>query len=353
MQSKTYPTDEARWRAVVERDSTADGQFLFSVKTTGVYCRPSCGARLPRRENVSFHTDSLGARAAGFRACLRCRPDGPLRSVLHARTVAAACRLIEEAETPPTLAALAEAAGLSPHYFHRVFRKVMGLTPYAYSAAKRAAHARRNLQDATSVTDAIYGAGFSGPSRFYAASAGMLGMSPSSYRAGGTGERILFAVGETSLGAILVAATAKGVCAILMGDDANELAQDLQDRFPKADIVGGDEAFEETVAAVVGMVERPGSRADLPLDIRGTVFQERVWRVLREVPAGTTVSYAEVARRIGDPASTRAVAQACGANALALAIPCHRVVRIDGSLSGYRWGVERKRELLDRERTAA
>ena len=353
MNETDFTTDEDRWMAVQERNGAADGHFLFSVKTTGVYCRPSCGARLPRRENVAFHRNGAEAREAGFRACMRCLPDGPTRSELHTQAVAAACRLIEGSETAPALAVLAETAGMSPHYFHRVFRKVTGLTPRGYAFAKRAEHARRELKDGTSVTEAIYGAGFSGPSRFYAASDEMLGMKPSSYRTGGSGERIRFAVGETSLGAILVAATSVGVCAILMGDDPDELARDLQDRFPRAEIVGGDETFEETVATVVGMVERPHARTELPLDIRGTAFQERVWRVLQEIPAGNTMSYAEVASRIGDPNATRAVARACGANALAVAIPCHRVVRRDGSISGYRWGVERKRKLLNRESRAA
>lgn len=272
---------------------------------------------------------------------------------LHARAIEASCRLIETAATPPPLATLAETSGFSPHYFHRVFRKVTGLTPRAYAAARPTDLARGELRDASSMTDAIYGAGFSGPGRFYAGSGGMLGMKPSSCRDGGSGESIMFAVGETSLGSILVASTARGVCAILMGDDPDALARNLQDRFPHAEIVGGDDGFEDTVAAVVGLVERPGSGFDLPLDIRGTAFQDRVWQALREVPAGSMVSYADVARRIGAPGSSRAVAQACGANALALAIPCHRVVRTDGSISGYRWGVERKRELLNRESKAA
>lgn len=348
-----FTNDEARWSAVANRDSAADGVFLFSVRTTGVYCRPSCGARLPRRENVGFHLDAKSAQTAGFRACKRCRPDGPSRDELQAQLVAAACRTIDQAEMSPSLEVLAGGAGLSPHYFHRVFRRVTGLTPRAYAAAKRAEAARRELTDGTSVTDAIYGAGFNAPSRFYANSPTMFGMLPSAYRAGGGGETIRFAVGECSLGAVLVAATGKGVCAILLGEDPAVLVRDLQDRFPKADLIGGDSAFEATVATVVGLVERPSLSVDLPLDVRGTAFQGRVWRVLREVPSGTTVSYAEVARRIGEPNATRAVAQACGANALAIAIPCHRVVRTDGSLSGYRWGVERKREILSREGLAA
>lgn len=348
-----YNDDESRWLAVTRRDAAADGSFLFSVRTTGVFCRPSCSARTPRRENVAFHLDCASARAAGFRACMRCRPEGPSRDELHAAAVELACRLIDRAETPPSLKDLAAAAGLSPHYFHRVFRKVTGLTPRDYAAARRAEAARRELREAGSVTEAIYGAGFNAPSRFYEASRDMLGMKPSTFRAGGVGERIRFAVGESSLGPILVAATEAGVCSILMGDDPDALVRDLQDRFPRAELVGSDGDFEATVASVVGMIERPGSGADLPLDVRGTAFQERVWRVLRQVPAGQTVSYAELARRMGEPRATRAVAQACGANPIAVAIPCHRVVRTDGSISGYRWGVERKRELLHREGVAA
>ena len=348
-----FGDDESRWTAVRDRDARADGTFLFSVRTTGVYCRPSCAARLPRRENVAFHLDAEHARAAGFRPCKRCRPDDADRNARRREAVAAAVRLIEATEDLPPLKALADAAGLSPYYFHRVFKAETGLTPRAYAAARRAETARRELKAASSVTDAIYGAGFSGPSRFYEASQAMFGMRPSAYRRGGEGEVIRFAVGESSLGAILVAATEKGVCAILLGDDPEALLHDLHRRFPHAELVGGDAGFERTVALVVGLIEAPQQPQDLPLDIRGTAFQERVWRALREVPLGATVTYAEIARRIGQPSATRAVAQACGANALAVAIPCHRVVRTDGALSGYRWGVERKRELLRREGQAA
>lgn len=348
-----FGTDDARWEAVKARDRGADGAFLFAVRTTGVYCRPSCAARLPRRENVSFHADRSAARTAGFRACLRCLPDGPSRDERDAAAIAAACALIDTAEGIPTLDALAAAAGLSQSHFHRTFRRVAGLTPKAYAFARRADATRNELRTASSVTDAVYGAGFNAPSRFYAASPAMLGMAPSVFRAGGGGETIRFAVGECSLGSVLVAATDKGVCAILIGDDPVFLVRDLQDRFPRAELVGGDPVFEENVAKVVGMVEQPWTSVELPLDIRGTAFQQKVWRVLREVPSGATVSYVEIARRIDASSATRAVAQACGANALAVAIPCHRVVRTDGGLSGYRWGVERKRELLDREARAA
>jgi AraC family transcriptional regulator of adaptative response/methylated-DNA-[protein]-cysteine methyltransferase len=268
----------------------------------------------------------------------------------HAVLVAKACRLIEHSETPPSLEDLAQEVGMSPFHFHRVFKAETGLTPKAYGAAFRARKVREELGGkASNVTDAIYGAGFNSNSRFYAVSNGMLGMRAREYRAGGPNMQIRFAVGQCSLGAILVAQSQRGICAILLGDDPDELVRDLQDQFPKAELIGGDPAFERLVARVVGFVEAPSVGLNLPLDVRGTAFQERVWRVLREIPPGVTVSYAQVAARIGQPRAVRAVAQACGANHLAVAIPCHRVVRRGGELSGYRWGVERKRELLERE----
>jgi AraC family transcriptional regulator of adaptative response/methylated-DNA-[protein]-cysteine methyltransferase len=347
-----FATSDARWNAVRRRDRAADGLFYYSVLTTGVYCRPSCAARLPRRANVAFHATCQEAEAAGFRPCKRCRPDeGPLAE-RHASTVAHACRLIEEAEEAPSLDALARSAGMSRFRFHRVFKAVTGVTPKAYAAARRAARVRDELAQAATVTEAIYGAGFNSSGRFYAASSDLLGMTPSTFRAGGDGASIRFAVGECSLGSILVAATDKGICAIQFGDDPDALVRDLQDRFPKALLVGGDAGFERLVAAVVGLVEAPAHGRDLPLDVRGTAFQQRVWKALRAIPSGSTASYAEIAERIGRPKAVRAVAQACAANPVAVAIPCHRVVRTDGALSGYRWGAERKRALLERERAA-
>jgi len=345
-----FASDEERWQAVVARDARADGAFFYAVRTTGVYCRPSCGARLPRRENVAFYASGAAATRAGFRACRRCRPDAAGQAEAHAAAIAAACRLIESAETMPSLAALAEAAGLSPFHFHRIFKASTGVTPRAYAAARRAARMRDELAAGASVTAAIYGAGFNSSGRFYASSSPILGMHAKDFRAGGQDAVIRFALGETSLGAILVAATEKGVCAIALGDDPDVLLRDLQDRFPKAELIGGDREFEATVARVVAMVEQPGRRApELPLDIRGTAFQQRVWAALRAIPAGATISYRELARRIGAPQAVRAVAGACAANTLAVAIPCHRVVRNDGALSGYRWGVARKKALLERE----
>ena len=354
---KTSPTngqagaasDEERWRAVVQKDRHADGKFFYSVRTTGVYCRPSCPARSPRRENVSFYECREDAERAGFRPCKRCKPNGPGLAEQHAATVAAACRAIEAAEELPDLDALASSARMSRFHFHRIFKAATGLTPRAYAAARRSTRMREVLPKRSTVTEAIYEAGFNSNGRFYANSSEMLGMKPRNYRSGGAGMTIRFAVGECSLGSILVAASDKGVCAIMMGDDPDVLTKDLQNRFPKANLIGGDRDFEATIAEVVGFVEAPKIGLNLPLDVRGTAFQQRVWQALREIPAGSTASYSEIAGRIGLPRAVRAVAQACASNAIAVAIPCHRVLRTDRSLSGYRWGVERKRALLKSE----
>jgi AraC family transcriptional regulator, regulatory protein of adaptative response / methylated-DNA-[protein]-cysteine methyltransferase len=340
---------DPRWADVVAHNPAADGQFFYSVATTGVYCRPSCSARLPRPENVAFHGSREAAEAAGFRPCLRCKPDGPPRAELQAAIVTEACRIIEESDTVPDLETLAGRVGMSRFHFHRIFRQVTGLTPRAYAGAHRTKRVRSELDRSDTVTQAIFDAGYNSNGRFYANSNEVLGMTPRNYRNGGAGAEIRFAIGECSLGSILVAQSDLGICAILLGDDPDALARDLQDRFPRASLIGGDPAFEQLVARVVGFVEAPAIGLDLPLDVRGTAFQQRVWEALREIPAGETASYSAVAARIGAPGSVRAVAQACGANTLAVAIPCHRVVRSDGSVSGYRWGVERKRALLDRE----
>jgi AraC family transcriptional regulator of adaptative response/methylated-DNA-[protein]-cysteine methyltransferase len=354
MLAKTQSLAEAtvrdpRWTAVRTRDAAADGHYFYSVETTGVYCRPSCGARTPRPENVRFHATRGDAERAGFRACKRCRPDQPPLAEQQARLVAELCRFIEAAEQPPRLEALARRAGLSVHHLHRVFKASTGLTPRAYAQAQRAERVRTELGRSGSVTEALYGAGYSSNGRFYAETDRVLGMTPSRFRAGGADTEIHFAVGQCSLGAILVAASERGVCAIQLGEDPDRLVRELQDRFPRAALVGGDADFERLVAQVVGFVEAPRVGLSLPLDVRGTAFQQRVWRALQAIPPGSTVSYADIARRIGAPRALRAVAQACGANTLAVAIPCHRVVRSDGALSGYRWGVERKRALLARE----
>ncbi|ODA96077.1 6-O-methylguanine DNA methyltransferase [Mesorhizobium sp. SEMIA 3007] len=342
-------TDDPRWARIVARDKSADGQFWYSVATTGVYCRPSCPSRRANPVNVQLHDTLARAKATGFRACRRCSPDGPSLEAGNAAMVADACRRIEQSEEEPSLAELADAAGRSAGYFHRVFKAITGLTPKDYAAAHRAARVRQGLEDGASVTVAIYDAGFNSSGRFYEKSTGMLGMTPTRYRAGGANEDIRFAVGETSLGAILVASSRKGVASMLLGDDPDTLVRDLQDRFPKARLIGGDQDYEALVARVVGFVEAPQLGLDLPLDVRGTAFQQRVWQALQDIPVGNTVSYAEIAERIGAPKATRAIAAACAANAHAVAIPCHRVIRKDGALSGYAWGAERKRALLDRE----
>ncbi|HEY3099804.1 MAG TPA: bifunctional DNA-binding transcriptional regulator/O6-methylguanine-DNA methyltransferase Ada [Methylomirabilota bacterium] len=347
--SPAFSSEAERWAAVVGRDRRADGIFYYSVRTTGVYCRPACAARQARRENVSFHATPADAERAGFRPCKRCRPDSHGLAEARAQAVARACRLIETAEEMPSLDALADAAGLSRFHFHRVFKTTTGLTPRAYAAAHRARRVRDELSRGERVTDAIYGAGFSSSGRFYETASEVLGMTPTDFRAGGDGAVIRFAVGECSLGSILVAATERGVCSILLGDDPDALARDLQRRFPNARVIGGDREFERLIAKVVGFVEAPALGLDLPLDVRGTAFQQRVWQALREIPAGHTTSYTKLAERIGAPKAVRAVARACASNAIAVAIPCHRVVRHDGGLSGYRWGVERKRRLLERE----
>jgi AraC family transcriptional regulator of adaptative response/methylated-DNA-[protein]-cysteine methyltransferase len=341
---------DPRWAAVLARDAGQDGRFVYSVSSTGVYCRPSCPSRRARPENVAFHADCAAAEAAGFRACKRCRPRQASVAEVRAASMARICRLIEAAPEPPRLAALARAAGMSPFHFQRVFKATVGVSPRVYALAHRTQRVRGELRRAGSVTQAIVDAGFNSGGRFYATSNAVLGMTPRAFRAGGANTAIHFAVGDCSLGAVLVAQSDKGICAILLGEDPEALLRELQDRFPRAELLGGDAGFERCVAAVVKFVDAPATALQLPLDVRGTVFQQRVWQALRNIPAGARVSYAEVARRIGAPHSARAVAQACAANTLAVAVPCHRVVRTDGTLSGYRWGIERKRALLERER---
>jgi AraC family transcriptional regulator of adaptative response/methylated-DNA-[protein]-cysteine methyltransferase len=342
-------TADPRWSRIVARDKAADGYFWYSVLTTGVYCRPSCPSRAANPKNVQLHDSLESAKATGSRPCKRCNPDGASIDSENSALVTKACRLIEESDEEPSLEALARAVGRSTSHFHRVFKAITGVTPKTYAAARRAAKVRQGLASGSSVTDAIYDAGFNSSGRFYEKSNEMLGMTPSRYRAGGLNEEIKFAIGQTSLGAILVGSSKKGVAAILLGDDPDELARDLQDRFPRAHLIGADRDYEALVARVVGFIEAPRIGLDLPFDVRGTTFQQRVWQALREIPAGATVSYSEIARRIRAPKAVRAVAEACAKNNLAVAIPCHRVVRKDGGLAGYAWGVERKRVLLDRE----
>ena len=345
-------TDDARYAALVARDKSLDGVYYYGVRTTGVFCKPSCGARVPNRANVSFHETIEDAFAAGFRPCKRCQPDAA-GADLHTQVVTAVCRLIDDTvatdQPAPTLEALARRTGFSPFHLHRVFKKATGVTPRGYAAGARARKLRENLGDSRTVSEAVHEAGYSSSSRFYERSTQRLGMTPTRAKRGGDGETIRFAVGESSLGPILVAATEKGVCAIQFDNDPQELVHGLERRFPNAQLIGDDLQFADVVARVVAFVEAPSGGLDLPLDIRGTAFQERVWAALTTIPLGRTMTYSQLASAIGKPSAVRAVASACAANELAIAIPCHRVIRASGELAGYRWGIERKSAILERE----
>jgi len=349
---ETYADDATRLAAVRARDPGADGRFFYAVLTTGVFCYPSCAARPALRQHITFHISVAEAERAGFRPCRRCRPDLPPRAEREAAIIAAACRFIEGAEEPPPLASLARQVGLSPYHFHRLFRRLTGVTPKAYAEAWRQSRVQSQLAAGTRVTEAIYDAGFNSSGRFYAAAPAMLGMTPSRYRAGGEGETIRYAMGESSLGTVAVAATERGICAIFLGDDGAGLTADLTTRFPQAALQPAEPVFKDWIRQVVAMIDHPEQNAALalPLDIRGTAFQRRVWEALRQIPPGETRSYREVAAVLGAPSAVRAVAGACAANVLAVAIPCHRVIATNGILAGYRWGIERKRQLLDKER---
>jgi AraC family transcriptional regulator of adaptative response/methylated-DNA-[protein]-cysteine methyltransferase len=347
-----FATAAAKWEALRRRDPAADGEFLYSVKTTGVYCRPSCTSRNARSENIVFHSTAADAERAGFRPCKRCRPDLPARVDREAALVAEACRTIEASDEMPALSKLAARAGISPYHFHRMFKRIAGVTPRSYASAHRKRRVQENLASGSEVTEAIYAAGFNSSSRFYEQASGMLGMKPSVYRQGGEGERIRHSLGVSSLGNVLVAATERGLCAILLGDEPAALLADLERRFPNADLREGDAQFADWVAKVIHFVDDPKANKGigLPLDLRGTAFQCRVWEALRNIPAGETITYGQIAERIGRPGAARAVGRACADNALAVAIPCHRVVGSNGEIGGYRWGAKRKRQLLERER---
>lgn len=349
-QDSMYRGAEARWDAVVRRDTRADGAFYFAVKTTGVFCRPGCKSRAPRRDNVVFFETSADAQAAGYRPCKRCAPDGEPTALQHARAMREACRRIEASDATVTLEELAHDAGLSRWHFQRVFKSIIGVSPKQYALAYRARRLRDNLRSAETVTDAIYDAGYGSASRAYESINGRLAMKPSVYRNGAHGISMRYSIAPCSLGWVSVAVTERGVCAIEFDDDPATLSERLRRDFPRAEIEEGGADLSSYVHHVVAFVDAPATGLDLPLDILGTAFQQRVWHALREVPAGDTISYTEIAERIGEPRAIRAVAQACAANKLAVAVPCHRVVRKDGDLSGYRWGIERKRLLLERER---
>lgn len=340
------------WSQVVARDRSSDGSFVYAVKTTGIYCRPSCTSRLPKRENVVFYKTGAHAEVDGFRPCKRCNSNGSHPERQRPAVIASVCRFIERAETEPTLKELAHKAKMSEFHFHREFKKVVGLTPKQYAVAHREKTIRKNLVPSRTVTEAIYDSGYNSSSRFYDKGKTFLGMTASSYRAGGHALDVRFAVGQTSLGEVLVAQTEVGVCAILLGDDPEQLVHDLEQQFPQANLLGSDPILDSRVAMVVGMIDMASYAVDLPLDIRGTAFQKMIWEALRQLPRGTTATYQQIAEAVGMPQAVRAVARACAANRLAVAIPCHRVVRSDGRLAGYRWGVERKAALLNNELNA-
>lgn len=342
---------EHAWTAVLARDGRFDGQFVYAVRTTGVYCRPSCGSRRPRRDNVRFFPGPAAAEADGFRPCQRCRPSGERSDDREARAVHRACRLLDDQlEAPPTLRALGSAVGMSPWHLQRTFRRLVGLTPRAYVEAQRLDRFRARLRAGETVSRAVYAAGYGSGRAVYEGGQEMLGMTPGAYRRGGAGLRIRWTVAPSPLGLVLVAATDRGVCAVQLGDDRARLGAALRHEFPAAELVDGAEGMEEWVAAVVARVAGEPGGGDVPLDVRATAFQWRVWTALRAIPPGQTRTYIELARELGLPRGARAVARACASNPVAVVVPCHRIVRSDGELGGYRWGLERKAKLLARER---
>ncbi len=352
-QQATAVLSDARWQALASRARAADGTFVYAVTTTGIYCRPSCPSRLPRPEHVRFCATPAAAETAGFRACRRCRPAAAAGAPDSQQLIARVCQMLEAGEAPPTLGELAAACALSPSHLHRLFKAATGLTPRAYGVAHRRARMAAALEHQESVTLAAYGAGFASSSGFYRHADAALGMTPTQFRRGGAGTLLRWAGGRCSLGALVVAASARGVCAVLFGSSARALTADLRRRFPHADL-RPDATLAGVLAAVVARIEDPrhAHAGGLPLDLRGTVFQQRVWQELQRIACGRTLSYSELAARIGAPRAVRAVAAACAANAVAVLVPCHRVVARGGGLAGYRWGVNRKRAMLAREANA-
>ncbi|MEO7101127.1 MAG: bifunctional DNA-binding transcriptional regulator/O6-methylguanine-DNA methyltransferase Ada [Luteolibacter sp.] len=346
---RAYQTTDARWLALQNRDPLADGHFVYSVATTGIYCRPVCPSKLALRENIAFHHNCTDAENAGFRPCKRCQPNGASQTERHTAAIAKACRLIESAESPPSLDELAAAVEMSRYHFHRVFKAITGVTPGKYAAARRSEKVRESLRKNPSVTAAIYDAGFQSSSRFYQDSTETLGMLPTEYQSAGRGVVIHHSIVPCPLGLVLIAGTARGICRVSFGYDRESLEREVREVFSKATFEKPDKAFTAWVKNLVAHLKRPSEKLDLPLDIRCTAFQQRVWQALREIPPGETASYAEIAARIGKPTAARAVARACATNSVAVAIPCHRVVGTNGALTGYRWGVERKRQLLQQE----
>jgi AraC family transcriptional regulator of adaptative response/methylated-DNA-[protein]-cysteine methyltransferase len=344
-----FISDASRWQAVMQRSASADRAFVYAVATTGIFCRPTCSSRRPNRENTHFFDDGSAATAAGFRACKRCRPMHDRETSTAAQAVVRACELIETSENEPTLVELAQAVGLSPSYFQRLFKQAVGLSPKQYAIERRRERLRGHLQSQERVSDAVYEAGFESGSRFYETAERTLGMTPRAYQKGGSEERIRYGTAKSYLGWVLVAASDRGVCQIDIGSDTAELETRLKSRFPEANFLSQDPDFGHLLEQTLAFLDTPEQGHELPLDIQGTAFQRRVWQALQDIQPGQTASYGHVARAIGQPKASRAVAQACGANTLAVAIPCHRVVRSGGGLGGYRWGIERKQQLLERE----
>ncbi|MEX0710770.1 MAG: bifunctional DNA-binding transcriptional regulator/O6-methylguanine-DNA methyltransferase Ada [Pirellulales bacterium] len=344
-----FADDTQRWNAVAKRNRAADGAFVFGVRTTGVYCRPGCPSRLPKRANVRFFAGWADAERAGYRPCKKCRPKAAFTQPANQEAIVRACRLIDQADEAPTLAELAEAAGLSRYYFHRRFKAVVGVTPRRYWAARQTKRLRQELTRPGGITRAILGAGFGSSGRCYSQAGDTLGMTPGQFNSGAAGVPIRLAVARSYLGWVLVAATERGVCAIEFGDTRRALRERIALRFPQAELADGDAEFSAWVAQVLSLIQAPGGGPDVPLDIQGTAFEQRVWKALQAIPAGTTASYAEVAARIGCPGAARAVGRACASNRLAVAIACHRVIGSRGTLNGYRWGLQRKHALLERE----
>lgn len=343
-----FETDEAKWAAIVSRDPLADQYFVYGVRTTGVFCRPSCPSRRPRRANVRFFSDGKLAERSGFRRCCKCnaQPKAAPEAVLRA------CRLIEQRETPFTLGELSARFELSPSHFQRLFTRTVGVSPKRYFEWVRSQRFREGLNGSASVTEAIFAAGFGSSSRAYESSSETLGMTPTQYKKGGTSTRVRFTLSPCSLGWLLVAATERGVCLTSLADEPEALQERVKKQFPNAELEEEDTQLAAWVEELVALIDSPGQQCEIPLDIRGSAFQMRVWDALRGIPAGETASYSEIARRVGSPAAVRAVGTACGSNPVAPIIPCHRVLRSDGSLGGYGFGLERKTKLLEREKPA-
>lgn len=339
-----------KWQQVVARDARQDGRFVFAVRTTGIYCRPSCPSRRPRRDSVEFFADPHEAERAGYRACLRCKPtqiSAQAQYVIHAR------QLLDHSEGIVTLRELSRRVGLSPFHLQRLFKRATGISPREYQSARRMQHVKTGLRQGEDVTTALYDAGFGSPSRLYEKAPQQLGMTPGEYRRGGAGANITFAIAPTPLGRLLIAATQRGLCAVRFGENAADLERDLRTEFHAAELRRDDAAMQRYVKPLLASIREENTTVDLPLDVRATAFQMKVWEKLRQIPRGETRSYGEVAREIGEPGAVRAVARACASNPVALAVPCHRVVRSDGGLAGYRWGIERKKKLLERERASS